>query len=143
MVLATLFFAFSALASDRDALNGTWTLNPTRSDFAGQSAIQSGSVTISGSHGDFMVTRSFVYEGKGETVFYKDMIDSDQNIAIHSGKEIKTTAKWDHDALKVTTTGYGATTVESYALSGQGGMTATVVLPGRMPVTLVFERGAQ
>jgi hypothetical protein len=71
------------------------------------------------------------------------MIDSDQNIAIHSGKEIKTTAKWDHDALKVTTTGYGATTVESYALSGPGGMTATVVLPGHMPVTLVFERASQ
>ena len=45
-VFTTLLFAFSAFARDRTALNGTWTLVPTRSDFAGQPVVQTGTVTI-------------------------------------------------------------------------------------------------
>jgi len=45
-VLTTLLFAFSTFARDRSAMNGTWTLVPARSDFAGQPVLQTGTVTI-------------------------------------------------------------------------------------------------
>ena len=53
--LATLLFAFSAFARDRTLLNGTWTLVPTESDFAGQPVIQTGTVTINEQDGDITV----------------------------------------------------------------------------------------
>ena len=45
-VLTTLLFAFSAMARDHSTMNGTWTLVPTKSDFAGQPVVQTGTVTI-------------------------------------------------------------------------------------------------
>ena len=44
--MTTLLFAFSAVARDHSALNGTWTLVPAKSDFAGQPVVQTGTVTI-------------------------------------------------------------------------------------------------
>jgi hypothetical protein len=44
--LITLLFALSAFARDHVALNGTWTLIPAKSDFAGQPVVQTGTVTI-------------------------------------------------------------------------------------------------
>ena len=44
--MATLLFGFSAFACDHSALNGTWTLVPAKSDFAGQPVVQTGTVTI-------------------------------------------------------------------------------------------------
>ena len=70
VVLSTLLFAFSALARDHSSLNGTWTLVPTRSDFAGQAVVQTGTVTIADRQGIIIVSRSFVYEGATETFFY-------------------------------------------------------------------------
>lgn len=138
--LFTLALAFSASARDRTLLNGTWTLVPTKSEFAGQPVIQTGTVTIS-SEGDVnIVTRNFAYEGATETFFYKDMTDAQNNATIHSGKDLKSKTKWDHDTLKVTTTLSGAVTVESYSLGADGAMLATVVKPDRQPITLVFER---
>ena len=60
-VLTTLF-AFSAFAIDHRVLNGTWTLTPAKSDFAGQAVLQTGTVTISDNQGIIIVERSFVYE---------------------------------------------------------------------------------
>jgi len=138
--LATLVFAFSAFARDRSALNGTWTLEPTRSDFAGQPVVQTGTVTINDQQGVIVVSRSFVYAGANETSFYSDSTGSENNSTIHAGKDLKTKTKWDHDILKVTTTQSGATTLESYTLAADGTMTVSVVRPERQPITLVFQR---
>jgi hypothetical protein len=139
-VLSTLLFAFSAFAHGHTALNGTWTLVPVKSDFAGQPVIQTGTVTINERQGDITVSRNFAYAGAGDTFFYRDMTDSKNSATIHSGKELKSKTKWDHDVLKVTTTESGAVTVESYSLAGDGTMLASVERPDHKAITLVFER---
>jgi hypothetical protein len=138
--LTALLFACSAFAHDHSAMNGTWTLVPTKSEFAGQPVMQTGTVTISSEGDVIIVTRSFAYEGARETYFYKDLTDAQNNATIHSGKDLKSKTKWDHDVLKVTTTQTGAVTVESYSLAADGTMLADVVRPDRKPITLVFER---
>ena len=139
-VLTTLLFAFSAFARDHSALNGTWTLVPTKSDFAGQPMVQTGTVTIDDHQGIITVSRNFVYAGATETYFYSDMTDAEHNATIHSGKDLKSKSRWDHDVLKVTTTQSGAITVESYALAADGIMTVSVARPEHKPITLVFQR---
>ena len=139
-VLLALLLAYSALGRDHKFLNGTWTLAPTGSDFAGQAVVQTGTVTISDREGIIVVSRSFVYEGATETFFYKDITDADNNATIHSGKDLKSKTRWDHDVLKVTTTTYGTITVESYTLAPDGTMTVNVVRPEHQPITLVFQR---
>jgi hypothetical protein len=138
--LTTLLFAFCAFAHDHSAMNGTWTLEPVKSDFAGQPVIQTGTVTISSEGDVIIVTRSFAYEGANQTFFYKDMTDAENSATIHSGKDLKSKTKWDHDVLKVITTLSGAVTVESYSLTPDGTMLANVVRPDQKPITLVFER---
>jgi hypothetical protein len=137
---AILLFAFSAVARDRSALNGVWTLVPAKSDFAGQPVVQTGTVTIDDHQGIIVVTRSFVYRGATETYFYKDITDAEDNATIHTGKDIKSKTRWDHDVLKVTTTQYGAVTVESYTLAADGTMLVSVVKAEHSPIALVFER---
>ena len=138
-VLTTLLFAFSAVARDHSALNGTWTLVPAKSDFAGQPVVQTGTVTIADREGIIIVSRSFKYEGATETFFYRDITDSEHNATIHTGKNLKSKTKWDHDVLKVTTTQSGVVTLESYALGADGTMTVSVERPDRKPITLIFE----
>ena len=137
-VLTTLLFAFSAVARDHSALNGTWTLVPAKSDFAGQPVVQTGTVTINDRHGIVTVSRSFVYEGASETFFYRDMTDAENGATIHTGKDLKSKAKWDHNVLRVTTTQSGAITLESYTLGADGTMLVSVVRPEQKPITLVF-----
>ena len=137
--LTTILFAVSAFASDRSALNGTWTLVPAKSNFAGQPVVQTGTVTIKDREGIIIVSRSFVYEGATETFFYNDVTDTENNATIHSGKDLKSKTKWDHDVLKVTTTHRGAVTVESYSLAADGTMLVSVVRPDHKPITLVFQ----
>ena len=139
-VLTTLLLAFSAFARDHSALNGAWTLVPAKSDFAGQSVVQTGTVTITDREGIIIVSRSFVYQGASETFFYRDVTDSEHNRTVRTGKDLKTKTKWDHDVLKVTTTESGAVTLESYALAADGSMTVSVVRPASKPITLVFQR---
>jgi hypothetical protein len=139
-VLAMSLFAFTAMARDHSELNGTWTLVPTRSDFAGQPVLQTGTVTINDNQGIVAVSRSFKYEGATETFFYKDLMDGEHNATIRTNKDLKSKAKWDHDVLKVTTTQSGEVTTESYSLAGDGTMLDTVVKPGQSPITLVFQR---
>jgi hypothetical protein len=112
---------------------------PTRSDFAGQAVVQTGTVTIADRQGIIIVSRSFVYEGATETFFYKDITDAENNATIHSGKDLKSKTRWDHEVLKVTTTNYGTVTVESYTLASDGTMTVTVVRPEHRPIALVFQ----
>jgi hypothetical protein len=138
-VLTTLLFAFSAFAHDHTALNGTWTLVPARSDFAGQPVVQTGTVTINERQGIITVSRNFVYEGATETFFYRDITDANNNATIHTGKDLKSKTSWDHDVLKVTTTQDGAITIESYTLAADGTMLVSVVRPEHKPITLVFQ----
>ena len=133
--MTTLFFAFTAFAREHTALNGTWTLVPVKSDFAGQPVIQTGTVTINERDGDITISRSFAYDGTTETYFYKDMTDSENSATIHGGKELKSKTKWDHDVLKVITTQSNAVTVESYSLAADGTMLASVTRPDRKPIT--------
>ena len=139
-VLTTLLFACSAIAADHRAMNGTWTLVPTKSDFAGQSVVQTGTVTIDDRQGIITVSRSFVYAGATETFFYSDMTDADRGATIRTGKDLKSKTRWDHDVLKVTTTQSGAITLESYTPAADGTMMVSVVRPEHKPITLIFER---
>jgi hypothetical protein len=138
--LLTLLFALTAFARSHAELNGAWTLIPTKSDFAGQPVMQTGTVTINERQGNITVARNFAYEGAGETFFYRDLVDSENSATIKDGKEFKSKAHWDHDVLKVNTTQNGATTLESYTLGADGTLMATVFRPGQKPVTLYFER---
>ena len=138
-VLTTLLFAFSAFARDHSAMNGTWTLVPAKSDFAGQSVVQTGTVTIAARDGIIIVTRSFKYAGATDTYFYRDITDAENNATIHTGKDLKSKTRWDRDVLKVTTTESGAVTVESYSLAPDGTMMASVVRPEHKPITLFFQ----
>ena len=132
--------AFSVFARDHNALNGTWTLVPAKSDFAGQPVVQTGTVTIADREGIIIVSRSFVYEGANETFFYKDVTDTENKATIHAGKDLKSKTKWDHDVLRVTTTQPGSITIESYTLAADGTMMVSVVRPERKAIALFFER---
>jgi hypothetical protein len=141
-IIATgILFAVSAFAHQHTALNGTWTLVPAHSDFAGQPVIQTGTVTINERDGDITVSRSFKYEGVNDSFFYRDITDSQNSATIHTGKELKTKTRWDHDVLRVTNTNKqsGAVTRESYSLAPDGTMLDSVVGPEHT-ITLVFER---
>ena len=135
----TLLLALTALAGDHSSLNGTWKLVPAKSDFAGQAVVQTGTVTINDRQGIIVVSRSFVYEGATETFFYDDSTGSRHNATVHTGKDMKTKTKWDHDILKVTTTQSGAITLESYSLSPDGTMLVSVVRAEHKPLNLVFQ----
>jgi hypothetical protein len=139
-VLTTLLFAFSAFAHNHRALNGTWTLVAAKSDFAGQRVVQTGTVTINEREGNITVSRSFVYEGATETFFYSDMTDSENSATIHTGKDLKSTTRWDHNVLKVTTTQSGVITLESYTLAANGTLMVSVERPEHKSITLVFLR---
>jgi hypothetical protein len=120
-------------------MTGDWTLVPAKSDFAGQPVVQTGTVTIHEQQGVIVVTRSFVYEGANETYFYNDSTGSENNSTIHSGKDLKSKTRWDHDVLKMTTTRSGAVTIESYRLTSDGTLLVNVERPDHPPFTLVFQ----
>ena len=138
--MTTRLFAFSAFARAHSALNGTWSLVPAKSDFAGQPVVQTGTVTIADREGIIIVSRSFKYEGATDTFFYRDITDSEHNPTNRTGKDIKSKTRWDHDVLKVTTTESGAVTLESYTLTPDGTMMVSVVRPDHKPITLFFQR---
>ncbi len=140
--MTTLLFTVSAFGHEHTALNGTWTLVPAQSDFAGQPVIQTGTVRINERDGDITVSRNFKYEGASDTFFYRDLTDSENNATIHTGKELKTKTRWDHDVLKVTNSNKqsGTVTLESYSLAADGTMLVSVIRPDHKPISLVFQR---
>ncbi len=107
--LTIVLAAVSTFGSQRhQALNGTWTLVPTKSDFAGQAVFQTGTVTIDDRQGNITVARHFTYDGAAETIFYSFSTDGRENATIETGKDFKSKAKWEGDVLKVTTTRGGS-----------------------------------
>jgi hypothetical protein len=140
LIAATVLLASSLFGRDHTALNGTWTLVPTSSDFNGQPVIQTGTVTINEREGDITVSRDFKYEGNAETYFYRDMIDSENSATIRNGKEVKSKARWDKDMLRVTTTQSGVVTNETYELLPDGTLSVHVARPGNKTISMVFVR---
>jgi hypothetical protein len=138
--LAVILFAVCGFARDHSELNGTWTLAPAESNFAGQPVIQTGTVTIEDRDGITVISRSFVYEGAAATYFYSDSLGNEHNGTIHAAKDLKTKTKWDHDVLRVTTTQSGGTTIESYSLAGDGTLRINVERPEHQSITLVLTR---
>ena len=138
--LGLVLFAASALANNHHRLNGTWILEPTRSDFAGQPSIQTGAVTINDREHNITVSRSFGYDGASESFEYSFTTDGRENATIRDGKAFKSKAKWDGDVLKVTTIDNGATSVERFSLQPDGSLMLVVERPEHRQVTLFFQR---
>lgn len=139
-------FVFMALlllgvtAAAHPNLNGTWALVPTRSDFAGQDVIQTGTVTINERQHHIYISRDFNYEGGSQSFSYSFSTDGQENSTIHNGKAFKSKASWDGAMLKVKTTDTGITTVERYTLGPDNTLTVYVDRSDHKPVTLVFQR---
>ena len=139
-VAALVFFAASAFAASHHSLNGTWALIPTRSDFAGQPVIQTGTVTINDRQHNIYISRNFTYDGANDTFSYGFSTDGRENSSIHEGKSFKSKARWDDNVLKVTTEQDGAVTKEHYSLAPDGSLMLTVERPDHRRITLFFQR---
>jgi|SRR5579864_2936272 len=140
IALSAMLCAFIALARDHKDYNGTWTLLPERSDFAGQPPIQSGTVTIKDGEDSVVVERRFTYGDAGITYFYRDTIASTHGGTVHAAKDVKSKTKWDHDILRITTTQPNGVTEESYSLTNEGLLQIDIEKPGGAPTRLVFAR---
>jgi|HubBroStandDraft_4_1064222.scaffolds.fasta_scaffold696491_1 hypothetical protein len=138
---ASLVFAIpSVLASDHQALNGTWRLIPARSELGGEPAVQTGSVTISDRQRNVYVSRDFTYDGDRVTVSTNFSTDGPENSSIRQGASFKSKAKWEGKELRVTSTRDNITSTERYSLSGDGTLMLVVERPGHRTITLFFER---
>jgi hypothetical protein len=133
-----VFSAF-AWANHHHDLNGTWKLIPSRSEFGGEPAIQTGTITINDRERNISISRNFTFDGANQTVTYSSSIDGKENASIHEGPAFKTKAKWEGEVLTVTSTQDGITTVERYRLT-DGLMMLTVDRSGHRTETLTFER---
>ncbi len=140
-VAVLAMFAGSANAhNSHHDLNGTWKLVPTRSDFAGESVIETGTVTINDREHNITITRSFTFDGANQTNSYSFTTDGRENATIREGKDFKSKAKWDGDILMVNTTRDAETSSERYELGPDGFLRLFVERSGHHPVTLYFQR---
>jgi hypothetical protein len=139
-IACLVLFATFGFASDHHSLNGTWTMIPAQGDLAGQSVIQSGTVTINDREHNIYISRNFTYDGANESVSYKFSTDGRENSTIHNGKTFKSKARIDDGVLKVTTTEDNSTTVERYSLQPDGTMMLVVERPSHKTMTFLFHR---
>lgn len=139
-ISALILVSAPALAGDHHALNGTWRLSPTRSEFNGEPMMQSGTLTIGYRDRNIYISHNYVFDGQNVTVNYHTSLDGGVNSSIHQGKTFKTKAKWDGDELRVTSTQGDQTSVEHYRLNPDGTLMVTTERPGHPMVTLLFER---
>lgn len=138
-LLAALLLTVTAWAGER--VNGTWSLVPTRSEFNGLSAIQSGTVTIDSRQGNIYIVRNFKFDSPDQTFWYNFSTDGRAGAAIKSkdGKR-KSKARWDDGMLKVTTTDENGATVEHYRLQEDGSLLLNLTRPRQPAVVMVFDR---
>ena len=129
-----------ALASNHSSLNGTWALVPTRSNFAGEPMIQSGSVTITDREHNIFISKKYNFDGQNTTVNYETSIDGRENSSIREGKTFRTKAKWEGNELVVTSSQDNVVTKERYTLNADGTLTLTEERSGHPVVRLFFER---
>ncbi len=137
---ALVFFSAAALGNSHHDLNGTWKLEPTRSNFAGEPVIQTGTVTINDRQHNIYVSRNFSYDGANQSYTYNFSTDGRVNSTIHEGKAFKSKAKWEGDVLVVTTTRSGETVTENYSLNADGSLREIVDRQGHPSITLYFQR---
>src|SRR5258708_12834533 len=81
-LLTLLLLTMAASAGDHRKLNGTWVLVPTKSDFAGQQMLQTGTVTINDRDHHIYVSRSFNYDADTGGFSYTFTTDYAQNSTI-------------------------------------------------------------
>lgn len=139
-LVTALTLVSSVFAANHHLLNGTWILDPVRSDFHGQPMIQTGSVTIFDRQGNLSVERNFTYQGANGSSWYSFSIDGPEGSTIHQGKTIKSRAKWEGDVLRVNTVENGASTVERFSLTPDDSLMLIVERPGLPAMTLFFHR---
>lgn len=120
-------------------LNGTWTLIPSRSDFAGEPVLQTGTVKIDERQGNIYISRSFNYDGQSGGFDYNFTTDGRENSTIHDGHNFKSKAQWKKDVLEVKTTADGLTTVERFSWGPDGTLKLTIDRPSHSPQTLYFQ----
>lgn len=140
ITLTLTLLAVSLAAANHHSLNGTWTLEPARSHFNGEPAIQTGSVTINDREHNITVTRSFNYDGADQSFEYSFSTDGRENSSIHQGRSFKTKAKWEGNVLRVITLDNGVSTVERYSLQPDGSLMLVVERGEHRPATLFFQR---
>src|SRR5271156_4962949 len=140
MGLPVLILVTAALANPKHALNGTWVLVPTRSQFAGEPVIQTGTVTIADREHNIYISRNYNFDGESGTVSYQTSTDGRENSSIHEGKAFKTKAKFEGSDLLVTSSQDNIASTERYHLNPDGSMTLTADRSGHHTVVLFFER---
>ena len=139
-VAGLVLFATSLLAASHHQLNGTWILDPTRSEFAGEPAIQTGTVTINDRQHNIYIARNFDFDSTKQTYDYSFSTDSRESATIHQGENFKSKSKWDGDVLKVTTVHNGQTILERFSLEPDGSLMLVLDRPEHRVVTLFFHR---
>lgn len=138
---AVILLASAAFAHNHHALNGTWSLVPSQSNFGGGPEILNGTLTINDRQGNLSVSRNFDFEaGEHGVISHEFTADGPEHSTIRDGKEFRTKAHWDGDVLKVTTVQDGRTTVERFSLTPDGGLTLAVDRQNLAPLTLMFRR---
>lgn len=137
-VLSAAVFSGVAFAAHHHELNGTWQLIAARSQFNGELAIASGTVSINDREGNIWVERNFSLEQGSRTVTTNEATDSRHNATIKQ-PGFRSKAKWEGDTLKVTTDHEGVITMERYQLTSDGGMQLQVERTGRPAETLYFQ----
>jgi hypothetical protein len=136
---AAALFAGFALANYHHMLNGVWQLIPARSEFNGEPAIQTGTVTINDREGNIFVQRNFTFDAPNQSAASSFTTDSRHNATIKQ-PGFKSKAKWDGHVLTVTSTRNGDTTTERYSLPDGRTMMLQLDRPGHQPETLYFQR---
>jgi hypothetical protein len=132
-------FVGCALANDHHSLNGVWQLIPARSEFNGEPAIQTGTVTINDRESNIFVQRNFNFDGPNQSTSSSFSTDAREKSSIKE-PGFKSKAKWDGHVLTVSTTRSGETTLERYSLREDGTMVLQLDRPGHQPETLYFQR---
>ncbi|MGA2877399.1 MAG: hypothetical protein ABSG13_00445 [Bryobacteraceae bacterium] len=140
--VATLaMVAGSAFAVNHHQLNGSWQLVPSRSEFNGEPAIQTGTVTINDRERNIYVQRNFNFDGANQSTSTSFSTDAREKTTIKEKEQgFKSKAKWDGDVLKVVTMQDGINITERYSLRDESTMMLQIDRTGHQPETLFFQR---
>ncbi|MBV8820021.1 MAG: hypothetical protein JO022_16775 [Acidobacteriaceae bacterium] len=136
LLLCSVPAAFAGHAN----VNGTWVLKPTKTNFAGEEAMTTGTITISDRQHHIYISRSFKYDNPTGGFDYSFSTDGAENSTIRKGKTFTSKAKWEGDTLTVTTTQDGMTTIEHFNWTPDGTMVVMVDRPSHQSQTLFFTR---
>ena len=101
---AAVLLAGCAFADKHHSMNGTWQLTPERSEFNGEPAIQTGTVTINDRERNIYVSRNFDFDSASKSTSTSFTTDAAHGASIKNKETgFKSKAKWEGDALVVVT----------------------------------------